>query len=157
MSPGRYTELFFLDEATALAAGHRPCAECRRPDYQQFRAAWARGNARPLPSADELDEVLHDERVGGGGEKRTYPERLSRLPPGVMVVRDDGRAYLLFGEAISPWEPDGYGSPVTAPGDEVVRLLTPPSVVRAVAAGYPVGVHASARSFLPNALTRPSP
>src|SRR5207249_11851668 len=86
MTPGRYTELFFLDEATALAAGHRPCAECQRARYLLFRDHWAAANpgraASAPPSAEALDRVLHAERVGPGGGKRTYAERLARLPTG---------------------------------------------------------------------------
>lgn len=73
MIPAQYTELFFLDEATALAAGHRPCAECQRPRYNEFRAAWAEGNGvAKLPSAVELDDVLHPERIESDGSKPTF-------------------------------------------------------------------------------------
>src|SRR5690242_21429493 len=74
-TPKRYTELFFLDEATSLAAGHRPCAECRRARYEEYRAAWAGGAA--LPSADEMDRVLHAERLEPGGGKKTHRSALS--------------------------------------------------------------------------------
>src|SRR5215475_3601741 len=93
MTRGRYTELFFLDEATALAAGHRPCAECQRARYDLFRVHWAAANPALAKtarvSADDMDRVLHDERLGAGGTKRTYRDRLSRLPIGVMVADDE--------------------------------------------------------------------
>src|SRR5262245_55192180 len=88
VTPGRYTELFFLDEATALAAGHRPCAECRRGRFNAFRAAWAAAfpdtSGSPLPTADEIDRRLHAERVGEDGSKRCFTARLNELPDGVF-------------------------------------------------------------------------
>ena len=89
LRPGRYTELFFLDEAVALAAGHRPCAECRHLAYQSFRIAWATALALPAkPAADDTDQVLHRERRLAGGARITYPAPLSELPDGVFIVRD---------------------------------------------------------------------
>ena len=150
MVPGHYTELFFLDEATALAAGHRPCMECQRSRYLLFRAHWqatdpARATAPP-PSADELDDALHAERLDAGRGRRTYVERLSRLPDGVLVV-DDGRAHLVRAGALIPWALQGYGANARRPppSDEV-RVLTPWSIVLAIGRGYPVEVHASASS-----------
>ena len=94
MAPGHYTRLFFLDEPTALAAGHRPCAFCRRGAYLAFRAAWAAGNGHlglgSTPRAVEMDRVLHDERVGPGGSKRLHRAELSALPDGVFVTTDVG-------------------------------------------------------------------
>ncbi len=93
MAPGHYTELFFLDEATALAAGHRPCAECRRERFNAFRQAWrsARPAAagKPLPTADEMDTRLHAERVGPGRSKRLYQASLDELPNGAFFRCDD--------------------------------------------------------------------
>src|SRR5215212_206442 len=90
MAPGHYTRLFFLDEPTALAAGHRPCAYCRRADYLAFREAWATGNANlglgPAPRAADIDRVLHAERLRPDRTKRTYPASLANLPDGVMVT-----------------------------------------------------------------------
>jgi hypothetical protein len=92
MAPGHYTRLFFLDEPTALAAGHRPCAYCRRPAYLAFRDAWASANADrglgPTPRATEMDRVINDERIGPGGSKRLHRARLSDLPDGVILVLD---------------------------------------------------------------------
>jgi hypothetical protein len=145
MTPGRYTELFFLDEATALAAGHRPCAECQRERFRLFREHWAATHAGAgAPSADGIDEALHAERLDGRA-KRTYRERLARLPTGVMVADDAGGACLVLAGALRPWAPAGYGPPLTTAGAATMRVLTPPSIVRALARGYPVGLHASAR------------
>ena len=110
MAPNRWTELFFLDEATALAAGHRPCAHCRHADYQRFRTAWSAGRGTEPPSADAIDRVLHDERLVGRREKRTYVERRGVLPDGAMV-RLDGVAWLVRGDALLPWSFSGYGAP----------------------------------------------
>jgi hypothetical protein len=140
MTPGRYTELFFLDEATALAAGHRPCAECQRDRYRLFRESWAAGN--PV-SADEMDSVLHEERLNGANGKRTYTARPTDLPSGVMVADDDGLAYLALENGLLQWEPRGYVRRIPKPRNVSMRVLTPRSVVQAIARGYPVTVHQS--------------
>jgi hypothetical protein len=92
MAPSHYTRLCFLDEPTALAAGHRPCAYCRRSAYLAFRSAWAAGNAElglgPTPRAVEIDRVLHNERVGPGGSKRLHRARVEGLPDGTFVTFD---------------------------------------------------------------------
>jgi hypothetical protein len=145
MTPGRYTELFFLDEATALAAGHRPCAECQRERYRLFREHWAAASGMSAaPSAAEMDDVLHAERLDTALAKRTYRERLSRLPAGVMVADDEARAHLVLADALRAWSPGGYGPPRPRVSSAQVRVLTPPSIVRVLARGYPVGLHASA-------------
>jgi hypothetical protein len=145
MRPGHYTELFFLDEATALAAGHRPCAECQRERYVGFREHWAA--ARGLdgrPSADDMDAVLHAERLDEQGGKRTYRERVSRLPSGVIVTDASGHADLLQDGALRPWSVAGYGPARLVVGDPEVDVLTPRSVVAVIARGYPVTWHDSA-------------
>jgi hypothetical protein len=143
MTPGQYTELFFLDEATALAAGHRPCAECQRGRYDLFRTHWA-GRGRALPGADEMDDVIHAERLDARRAKRTYGERLSRLPDGAMVADGDGQAYLVTGGTLRRWTPAGYAARRRASGAASYRVLTPRSIVRALARGYPVSMHPSA-------------
>lgn len=140
MAPGHYTRLFFLDEPTALAAGHRPCAYCRRTDYLAFREAWAEGNARlglgPTPRAPDIDRVLHAERLGPGRAKRTYPAQLSDLPDGVMVTFTGSEpAFLRWQDALWRWTPGGYTERLALPPD-AVAVLTPPSIVAALAAGY---------------------
>ncbi|HEV2451321.1 MAG TPA: hypothetical protein VGS62_05300 [Streptosporangiaceae bacterium] len=142
MPPGRWTALFFLDEATALAAGHRPCAECRRGDYLDFTGAWraARGLASP-PRAQEMDAVLHRERVDRTRRKVTHWLPAAGLPDGVMI-RAGGRAGLLIGGRVRPWSFTGYGTTSGVP--RVAEVLTPPSIVAAIAAGYRPLVHPSA-------------
>ncbi|WP_366937841.1 hypothetical protein [Phreatobacter sp.] len=137
-----YTELFFLDEVTALAAGHRPCFECRRADATRFAAAWARakGLAKP-PSAPEMDAVLHGERLEGRG-KRVHSARLENLPDGVMVIRE-GLPFAVRGEALLPWSYAGYGEPERG-GAGPAELLTPPIMVEALRAGFAPVWHPSA-------------
>jgi hypothetical protein len=145
MAPGRYTELFFLDEATALAAGHRPCAECQRDRYRLFRERWAQAHALTrLPSAEDMDEVLHAERWDGEHVGRPWTAGLASLPAGVMVAEDDTHASLLTPTQLVRWTPAGYTMSRSRPAEGSVRALTPPSIVRVIAAGYPVGVHPSA-------------
>lgn len=146
MTPGRYTELFFLDEATALAAGHRPCAECQRERFNHFREIWAKANptiAGSLrPTATTLDSALHQERVA----PRNLGDRLVTsteiLPAGVFVTDDEENAYLVVGNRLLHWSPTGY-EPLSRPTRYPVRVLTPTSVVRTLAAGYSAGIHAS--------------
>lgn len=144
MAPGRYTELFFLDEATGLSAGHRPCAECQRERYRLFRDVWARANpglaGSPTPSASQLDAALQRER----GAQNGYQDGLANLPTGVMVYTEAHRPLLVHSGHLLPWQPEGYGPPLPHPEDGRVTVLTPRSVVKAIAAGYPVEVHASA-------------
>ena len=146
MTPGQYTELFFLDEATALAAGHRPCAECQRARYDLFRRHWA-GESRALPGADDMDVVLHAERIGEQRTQRTYTERLDRMPSGAMVTDGEGTAYLVQDGALRRWTSAGYTARLRPPAGTTFRVLTPRSSVHALARGYPVGVHASAREM----------
>jgi len=145
MVPGRYTELFFLDEATALAAGHRPCVECQRARYLAFREHWAaaRAVAPPVPSVDDIDTVLHAERLDAARGKRTYLERVSRLPGGVMVAGADGQPYLVHSGTLRPWSPEGYGAPWRPDAAAEVRVLTPRSLVQTIVHGYAVDLHAS--------------
>jgi len=142
MTPGQYTELFFLDEATALAAGHRPCAECQRGRYDLFRRHWA-GRGRALPGADDMDVVLHAERLDAR-DKRTYRGLVANAPVGTMVADADGRAHLVQAGGLREWTPGGYTTRVTWPPTRMVTVLTPRSIVRALARGYPVDVHPSA-------------
>ena len=126
-----YTELFFLDEVTALAAGHRPCFECRRAEAEAFRRAFGIG-AR-LCAAD-IDAILHRERLENGA-KRLWDSPIERLPDGAMIERD-GRAFALRGDAMLPWSFAGYGASQPRPRAGLARVLTPPSIVRALGAGY---------------------
>jgi hypothetical protein len=146
MTPGHYTELFFLDEATALAAGHRPCAECRRTRFNDFRAAWRPGGAS-RPSADEMDNQLHTERVGPDRTKRLSEANLDELPKGTFVQQaswGDG-AYLVWGAELLVWSAGGYTGRIARPKKATVSVLTPASTVAAIRAGYVPDVHPSAR------------
>lgn len=132
MQPGRYTELFFLDEATALAAGHRPCAECRRSDFERFRRHWAHGNGLAAPPrAPDMDAALHAERL------TRHTAALAGLPDGALVElpRKAGTAWLVHGTGLHAWTPGGY-TERRPRKDDTVRLLTPPSTVAALADGY---------------------
>jgi hypothetical protein len=134
MSPGRYTELFFLDEATALAAGHRPCHECRRADARRFRDAWARGNGvEPGIRLGDLDRLLDADRREARDVMRRWVSPVADLPDGAMVDVD-GAAHLVACGALRPWSPGGYGPARRAPAETLV--LTPRSIVAAIAAGY---------------------
>ena len=152
MQPGRYTELFFLDEATALAAGHRPCAECQRERYTLFRRLWAEMHSVAHVSADELDAVLHAERLNADGSKRPYRAALAGLPDGVIVRLDQhpDADYLVLGDRLLRWTSFGYIEPIPRPVDANVTVLTPPSTVKVLAAGYRPVIHS-------NALTAYSP
>ncbi len=126
-----YTELFFLDEPTALAAGHRPCFECRRADALAFQRAFSTGARVRAP---EMDEILHRERLNDG-RKRTHPAPIEILPDGAMIERT-GRAFAVRGKSLLPWNFFGYGEPVERPHEGVASVLTPPSIVRSLLAGY---------------------
>lgn len=144
MAPGRYTELFFLDEATALAAGHRPCFECRRADFLVFASLWARsiGLSAERASADDMDRQLHAERVGPDGAKVTWRARRAELPDGV-IVRWQGTPHLVLGDRLLPWSFGGYGTAAHPPMPGEVEVLTPRTIASVIAAGYPVALHAS--------------
>jgi hypothetical protein len=151
MTPNQYTELFFLDEATGLAAGHRPCGECQRARYRAFVEAWARGNPGLAggvpPKAPAIDAVLDRERLDEHREKRVHLADLAALPDGAMVTLDrDDRAYLILAGSLYPWSFEGYGSPVPKTERGEAWLLTPPSIVNALAAGYVAAVHPTARA-----------
>lgn len=142
MAPGNYTELFFLDEATALASGHRPCWECRKENYLRFRAAWLSGN--PDSGCDDstsmsvIDRIIHSERVTPTRVKVTYTSLLASLPDGVIVslAENPTEALLIWKGSTYPWQPGGYGEPVPVPLDRTVTVLTPYSIVSAIVAGY---------------------
>lgn len=140
-----YTELFFLDEVTALAAGHRPCFECRPADATRFAAAWARaqGLSRP-PMAPEMDMVLHQERLAGR-TKRTWRAPAADLPDGTMIA-DGSKAFALRGEAMLPWFHAGYSPSLPRPR-AAVDVLTPPSVVAVLREGFAPVWHPSAGGF----------
>src|SRR4051812_96535 len=134
-----WTELFFLDEATAFAAGHRPCFYCRRDDANRFRAAWEQGNGVSGLRASDIDKVLHCERLDQGRKRlHPLPGPIAELPDGAMVQTGEASFLMLQGGAL-PWSFAGYG----APRDDIgpALLLTPPSTLRALQAGYRPVLH----------------
>jgi hypothetical protein len=151
MSEGRYTELFFLDEAVAFAAGHRPCAECRRERYNAFRNAWRRRpGQQDLPFADQMDLELHSARIHKG-QKVTYAAPLSSLPDGCFI-QIEGNAHLVWEGSLLLWTPAGYTTCETRPKDLTVTVLTPEPIVGCFREGYRPEVHGSvaiARNELP--------
>ena len=136
-----WTELFFLDEATAFAAGHRPCFYCRRDDANRFRAAWEEGNGIGNLRAPEIDAVLHRERFASGKKLHPLPMPLERLPDGAMV-QAGGESHLVAQGRPLRWSTDGYRKASGPVADAM--LLTPPSTVRALGAGYRPVLHRSA-------------
>jgi len=139
MSPNRYTELFFLDESTAFAAGHRPCFECRRQDYDRFKSFWLKGNPgyafNKKTSIREIDDILHRERIDDDGNKVTFTTLLSDLPDGVFI-RVDERPFMLYGKQLHCWTPFGYEKGIDGATAEEVTVLTPRSIVNTFRAGY---------------------
>lgn len=145
MSPGSYTELFFLDEATALAAGHRPCAECMRDRAREFVECWRAGNpalADKGTTASARDRLLHDDRRDAYRNQRTHRVEGATLPDGTMIEVDEV-AYLVLGGAIRRWSFAGYGPPERLPGGDA-KVLTPRTTVEALRAGYQAVLHPSA-------------
>ena len=148
MMPGRYTELFFTDDASAMAAGHRACAECRRKDFVRLSTIWAELHPGE-GSAGAIDVRLHAERVGPRGERRRQkPAPLAELPDGSFVLGEDGAPLLVRGDALYAWTPAGYAAPRRRPTAARLEPITPPSLVEVLRAGWdPVVplVHRSAR------------
>jgi hypothetical protein len=138
-----YTELFFLDEPTALAAGHRPCFECRRKDAEAFAERWRVAHRlRRRPYAFEMDEVLHGERLRGRA-KRLHRRNIDALPDGAFVALG-GEAYAVRGDRILHWTPQGYDAVKPRPRGGTVEVLTPPAILTVLSAGYAPHWHPSA-------------
>lgn len=139
-APGHYTPLFFLDEAVALAAGHRPCAECRRPAYTAFRDLVAAANGASRLSAPELDRLLHEERWDARHRtRRLHESAWADLPVAAFVLVDDGPA-LVTARALTVWRPDNTYATTTLPRPTTgtATVVTPPSTLEALRRGYPV-------------------
>jgi hypothetical protein len=144
--PGHFTVLFFHDEAVSLAAGHRPCALCRRPAYEAFRRALAEGTGIEVPRAGELDRRLHGERIVRGTHRRRFhPAAWPELPDGAFVLHD-GRPTLVLGDAVVPWTTTGYDRPEQRPRSGTAELITPPATVAALRTGYVPQIDAGAGS-----------
>lgn len=133
-SQNSYSELFFLDEATALSAGHRPCASCRRQRFDEFKQAWGAAQLSEL-KVDEIDKVLHQDRAIRGGKKVTYNEKLENLPNGVFVELE-GKPWLIWRNELYEWHPDGYRARADIYGDLNVTVLTPKCMVEIIVAGF---------------------
>jgi hypothetical protein len=145
MGERSWTELFFLDEATAFAAGHRPCFYCRRDDAKRFRTAWQEGNGVSHILAREIDTVLHRERLDGRTKQRhELPAPIERLPDGAMVALGDESFLIVQGRALL-WSLAGYRQ--TQNTLQSAMLLTPPSTLGALRAGYQPVLHPSANSI----------
>jgi hypothetical protein len=140
MTPGRYTELFFLDEAVAFAAGHRPCAECRRERFLAFKLALRRRDE----TAPDIDAELHRARVDALGRKVTYKAELNSLPNGTFV-EIEGSAQLVWNDALLLWTPERYLSKRTRPERLTVTVLTPQPIVECFRQGYEPQIHDSSR------------
>ncbi len=150
MQPNRYTELFFLDEASALAAGHRPCAECRHADYVRFTQVWRQAHGNGPWSADAIDAQLHAERRErndsrvGAWRKRNYTAAIATLPDGTYIALDD-QAWVIQANTLLAWSTDRYTTRRPRPHSEAVTVLTPPSLVAVLRAGYTPMLHPSAK------------
>jgi hypothetical protein len=139
MTPDRYTELFFLDEATAFSAGHRPCAECRRKSFNRFKTSWILSNPEygftEKTPIWKIDEVLHKERINRSGVKLTHPEEAKSLPNGAFILHNN-QPYAYADGLFFRWTPDGYDDGIPLPKTATVDVLTPKSVVNSFRAGY---------------------
>ena len=141
-APNHYTQLFFLDEAVAFAAGHRPCAECRRGDYNAYRQAWSQTHCGTTPYAKDMDNQLHRERTDVSQHLLPW----GALPDGVFVDTDDGPA-VVVGDHLAVWDEKTYAyrRRLSRPAAGSALVLTPPSTVAVLGAGYPVQIDRSAR------------
>ena len=149
MAPDSYTELFFLDEATALAAGHRPCNDCRSERLDAFKRAWAagvEGRSGKSTLVSRIDPVLKADRWDRSGVQRRYTARAGDLPDGVMVQLpgEEGIARFKWRGQYLKWSPTGYGHPKAVEEKATVAVLTPACTVKVLAAGYVPEVHATA-------------
>lgn len=159
--PRRLTEIYFLDEATAMAAGHRPCGECRYRDYQRFKRCWIEAFGGPVPSATQIDARMHADRLLDGGARRdrfagatvrrTYTAPVGSLPDGAMVTVE-GASWLVCDGELLAWTPGGYRerrpvAEVGAGGADEVSVITPRATVAVLAAGYRPVLHPSAQGI----------
>ena len=135
LQPGKFTELFFLDEATAFAAGHRPCALCRREDYDRLIEIW-RDLHPGQRGADAIDEQLHAERFDPATRAQRHHEaEIDDLPDGAFVLHHDG-PYLVRGEELLRWSPAGYDARIARPAKTKAAVITPPSLLAVLRTGW---------------------
>ncbi len=139
MSPGKYTELFFLDEATAFSAGHRPCKECRREEHKKFKALWIKGNLAhdftEKTPIRKIDQLLQDERMNTDKSKVTFEELIDNITAGTFILMN-GEPWLVFDNALFKWSPFGYTNRMPLPDNKKVTVLTPRSIMNTFHAGY---------------------
>lgn len=139
MTPNLYTELFFLDEATAFSAGHRPCCECRRAEFDLFKQLWIEANPAYGFSIKtrihEIDAIIHAERIDRKNKKITYEEKISTLPDGAFILVDNV-AYVVKAKKMHRWRESGYEPAVPLPAEIRITVLTPRSIVNTFRAGY---------------------
>jgi hypothetical protein len=142
--PNRWTPLFFWDEAVAIAAGHRPCALCRRDDFGRWMDCWQAATG-DRPRVDPMDRTLHAERVGADRRQRGHRAPWTDLPEGTFVVVDEQPALALT-DRLVPWQPgpEGYGPPRPRPSSGAAHVLTPPASVAVLRHGYVPTIHPSA-------------
>lgn len=148
MGPDSYTELFFLDEATSFAAGHRPCYECRRREAVYFSELWGETlGSGERAKAGDIDTILHAERINAEGRKATFKSAVNDLPTGAMVRWRDG-AYLVLAGRLLRWSLEGYTAVVDPDPDLIADVLTPRSTLEMFRAGYDADLHESALKFM---------
>jgi hypothetical protein len=139
MAPDRWTELFFMDEATAFAAGHRPCFECRKDDATRFKSCWIEGNPTHnfsmKSSIKEIDEIIHRERIDAGKKKVMHQRVSSQIAEGTFVMINDD-AYVYRKDRLYRWTAFGYQDAIPVPQASMLTVLTPNSIVNAFCAGY---------------------
>lgn len=139
MQPNRWTELFFLDEATAFSAGHRPCFQCRYIDHQRFKEFWLKGNPQygfdMKTPVTKIDDILHAERIAANKSKVIYEANLKGLPNGAFVSYQQ-KSYMVNDSLLFCWTPEGYEAPVSFPDVETMPVLTPRSIVNMFSSGY---------------------
>jgi hypothetical protein len=144
--PHHYTFLFFHDEAVSFAAGHRPCAYCRRESYDAYRSAWADALGMDKPSATQMNEQLHRERiVRGTHRRRLHAVPWRELPDGAFVLLDETTPAVVLGDAVVEWTRAGYAAHRARPSSGTAAVITPPSSVAAFRAGYAVQIDDGAR------------
>lgn len=143
--PHHFTWLFFHDEAVSFAAGHRPCAECRWGSYKTYRDSWAAGLGVDAPYAKQINRQLHGERiVRGTHRRRLHQAQWADLPDGTFVLLD-GTPAVVVDDHVTEWTHDGYGNRLVRPKHATADVITPPSTVAALRAGYSVQIDESAR------------
>ncbi len=149
MTPNRWTELFFLDEATAFAAGHRPCGFCRNSDFKRFKSLWLLANGERYgleknAKIDAIDALIHQERIDENGFKKTFKANLTTLPSGTFITLNQSKkAYLWFQKNLYEWSFGGYTKNLEIVQNQEVEVLTPLSYVKTFKAGYIPEAHVS--------------